>query len=100
MSAINATDIDRVLHKARANLHSFFMAGMAAGDCDEADELVQLTFIKAWENWDKFKPATPDDTDRGGWLRTLARNVGNDYLDSKRARRAHEVPMSAISGSK
>lgn len=50
------------------------------GDEAEAQDIVQLAFIKAWKNLKKFKPEKKFKT----WILTIAKNTALDFLRKKK----------------
>ena len=52
------------------------------GDSQQAQDLAQETFVKAWENWAKFEGAAQVST----WLYRIAVNTCLYHLRSKRSR--------------
>ncbi len=66
-----------------------FALRLAAGDDDEAGDLVQETFLRAYRAWEGFQPGT----NARAWLFTICRNV---FLRSRERRgRAVEIPVDA-----
>ena len=66
-----------------------FALRLAAGDDDEAGDLVQETFLRAYRAWEGFRPGT----NARAWLFTICRNV---FLRSRERRgRAVEIPVDA-----
>jgi RNA polymerase sigma-70 factor, ECF subfamily len=66
-----------------------FALRLAAGDDDEAGDLVQETYLRAYRAWEGFQPGT----NARAWLFTICRNV---FLRSRERRgRAVEIPVDA-----
>ncbi|HEU4454225.1 MAG TPA: sigma-70 family RNA polymerase sigma factor [Longimicrobium sp.] len=66
-----------------------FALRLAAGDDDEAGDLVQETYLRAYRAWEGFRPGT----NARAWLFTICRNV---FLRSRERRgRAMEIPVDA-----
>lgn len=66
-----------------------FALRLAAGDDDEAGDLVQETYLRAYRAWEGFRPGT----NARAWLFTICRNV---FLRSRERRgRAVEIPVDA-----
>jgi len=64
-----------------------FALRLAAGDDDEAGDLVQETYLRAYRAWEGFQPGT----NARAWLFTICRNV---FLRSRERRgRAVEIPV-------
>ncbi len=59
-------------------------------DHDDADDVVQNTFIKVWENLDKFR----EDSKLYTWLFRVATNEALLFLNKKRAK--YHVPMDDV----
>ena len=51
------------------------------GSTDEAEDVAQETFLRAYENWAKLERSTA-----GGWLKTVATNLSLNHLQRHRAR--------------
>jgi len=76
---------------AMPHLDLIFRAAMAlCGQRAAAEDLVQTTFLKAWERFDSFRPGT----NCRPWLMTILRNT---WIDELRRRRA-AGPRVAIEG--
>jgi RNA polymerase sigma-70 factor (ECF subfamily) len=58
----------------------FYFVYRYVGDEEEAQEIVQLTFIKVWKNLRKFKPEKKFKT----WIFTIAKNTALDFLRKKK----------------
>jgi RNA polymerase sigma-70 factor (ECF subfamily) len=66
-----------------------FALRLAAGDDDEAGDLVQETYLRAYRAWEGFQSGT----NARAWLFTICRNV---FLRSRERRgRAVEIPVDA-----
>jgi RNA polymerase sigma-70 factor, ECF subfamily len=65
-------------HRPELRVHCYRLTG----SYDEAEDLVQETFLKAWRNWDDFAGRSSVRT----WLFRIATNTCLDHLDG-RARR-------------
>lgn len=51
------------------------------GDAVQAEDLTQITFVKAWKNIRKFNPKKNFKT----WLFTIAKNTAYDYFKKKKS---------------
>lgn len=58
------------------------------GSTDDADDLIQETFLKVYLNLDKYNPAYTF----GQWIYTIARNAFIDYLRKKQ----ENVPLEMV----
>jgi RNA polymerase sigma-70 factor, ECF subfamily len=58
------------------------------GDRDAAEDLAQVTFVKAWKNLKRFDQKRSFKT----WLFTIAKNTAYDFLKKKK-----EIPFSSFS---
>lgn len=63
-------------------------------DAADADDLVQETFVAAWQRLDEYDRARPF----AGWLRGIARHKLTDYFRNSTARRQHVrvLPAEAV----
>lgn len=59
-------------------------------DHDDADDVVQNTFIKVWENLDKFR----EDSKLYTWLFRVATNEALQFLTKKRSK--YNVPLGDV----
>ncbi|TVP76078.1 MAG: sigma-70 family RNA polymerase sigma factor [Gemmatimonadales bacterium] len=55
-----------------------------AGDPSRAEDLVQETFLRAWESWEQYEPGT----NCRSWLFTICRNLFFKEEETSRRRRA------------
>jgi RNA polymerase sigma-70 factor (ECF subfamily) len=62
------------------------------GDHQEAEDLTQETFIRAYRSLGEFEPARFEDLRLSPWLWTIALNLGRNHLRS-RSRRPTFVEM-------
>lgn len=68
---------------------AYDFAWQLCGSQEEAKELVQAAFVRAFDNWDRYDAAQPFQT----WLLGILRNL---YLDGvKRYERRHGVSLDA-----
>jgi RNA polymerase sigma-70 factor (ECF subfamily) len=58
--------------------HAYHFACKLSGSTEEAKELVQESFYRAFKNWDSYDPAQPLDK----WFLTILRNV---YVDGSKS---------------
>jgi RNA polymerase sigma-70 factor (ECF subfamily) len=65
------------------------LAWRIVGDREEARDIVQLTFVRAWEHRDRYDPRFSPNT----WLYRIATNLGIDLLRSRAARRRQSEPV-------
>ncbi|MCS4435837.1 RNA polymerase sigma factor [Aquiflexum gelatinilyticum] len=61
-----------------------------AADPEEAEDLIQETFISAWENWHRFRQESRVST----WIYRIAVNVCLTYI-----RKARKKPISRLENS-
>lgn len=64
------------------------------GDHEEARDLTQDTFVKAWRRLDRYDPDRPFLP----WLSTIARRLGTEQLRTRSRRRRWLVPSSSQTG--
>ena len=62
-----------------------YATGLAKGDADAADDLVQETFIRAFDNLSLLRRL--DSPQRQAWLNRVLRNL---FIDGERSRRRNE----------
>lgn len=67
------------------------LAYRMVGDREEARDLVQLAFVKAWENRHRYDPKWAPNT----WLYRIASNLSIDFLRSKGSRDRQDEPVRA-----
>ena len=65
------------------------LATRMVGDREEARDLVQLTFLRVWENRDRFDKRWSPNT----WLYRIATNLAIDFLRAKRTRSSKLEPV-------
>lgn len=66
-----------------------FLAARIVGDREEAKDLVQLAFLRAWEHRSRFNPRWSANT----WLYRITTNLGIDYLRARTTRREKAEPV-------
>ncbi len=59
------------------------------GEPDAASDLTQDTFLRAWENWDRYTPGTKAKS----WLFTICRNL---FLRRRERARRHDEIVTAV----
>jgi len=59
------------------------------GDAEEARDIVQLTFLRAWENRQRFNRRWSPNT----WLYRIATNLAIDYIRAREHRRLKADPV-------
>jgi RNA polymerase sigma-70 factor, ECF subfamily len=59
------------------------------GDAEEARDVVQVTFLKVWENRQKFDDRFSPNT----WIYRIASNLAIDHLRSRRSRERSTEPV-------
>lgn len=59
------------------------------GDREEARDVVQVTFLKVWENCHKFDPKWSPNT----WIYRIASNLAIDHLRSRKSRERSAEPV-------
>jgi len=65
------------------------LAGRMLGDREEARDVVQLTFLRVWENRGRFDERWSPNT----WLYRIATNLAIDHLRSRRGRLERSEPL-------
>jgi RNA polymerase sigma-70 factor, ECF subfamily len=72
----------------------FTVGYKALGDRNLAEEVVQLTFLKAWQAADTFDPARP----LAPWLYSIARRTAIDLFrrEARHAAPDHEIDIAAL----
>ena len=65
------------------------LATRMVGDREEARDLVQLTFLRVWENRDRFDKRWSPNT----WLYRIVTNLAIDFLRAKRTRSSKLEPV-------
>lgn len=75
-----------VERKTQPLLH---LAYRIVGDREEAKDLVQLAFLRAWEHRTRFNPRWSPNT----WLYRITTNLGIDYLRARTTRREKAEPV-------
>jgi RNA polymerase sigma-70 factor (ECF subfamily) len=76
-----------VARKTQALLH---MVVRMVGDEEEARDVVQVTFLRLWENRDKYDPQWAPNT----WIYRIASNLAIDHIRARRTRDAGEEPLT------
>lgn len=59
------------------------------GDLEEAKDVVQMAFVKIWENRHRFDPRWSPNT----WIYRIATNLAIDHLRSRRRRERNAEPI-------
>lgn len=65
------------------------LAWRVVGDREDARDIVQLTFLRAWEHRQRYDPRFSPNT----WLYRIATNLGIDLLRSRKAKNRHSEPV-------
>jgi RNA polymerase sigma-70 factor (ECF subfamily) len=66
------------------------------GDAEEARDVAQLAFIRAWENLSRYNPSWSFST----WLYRIAANLAIDLIRSRESRqRSHAAHLRTVPGS-
>ena len=78
---------DHLFDRYRESMRKLYMQ-RTGGNGDDADDLIQDTFLKIWLNIDRYNPAYTF----GQWLYTIARNTFIDYL----RKRQENVPLETL----
>ncbi len=65
------------------------LAFRIVGDREEAKDLVQLAFLRAWEHRDRYDPRWSANT----WLYRITTNLGIDYIRARSTRRRKTEPV-------
>lgn len=58
------------------------------GDVEEARDVVQVAFLKVWENRESYDPRWSPNT----WIYRIASNLAIDHLRSRKSRERHNEP--------
>lgn len=66
-----------------------FLAFRIVGDREEAKDLVQLTFLRAWEHRERYDPRWSANT----WLYRITTNLGIDFIRSRGTRQSKVEPV-------
>ena len=91
MSARDDSGVRRALVEAVPNLRAFGIS--LCGDVDRADDLVQETLVKAWNNLGSFQ----EGTNLKAWLFTILRNTFSECRKLRRGegpRRGYSARLS------
>lgn len=80
---------ESLFHETHARVYNFLL-GMGLS-MDEADDLCQETYIRAWSRLDSLRSSASFIA----WLHQIARNAARDYL--KHRGRRPETPVSQVS---
>lgn len=83
-------EFDRLFESSKRPLVG--QAYLLTGDLQDAQDLAQEAFLRAWKNWGRVR--TLDDPQ--GWVRRVLYNLAVSHLRRRRTRRTHE--RSAVSG--
>lgn len=65
------------------------LAFRIVGDREEAKDLVQLAFLRAWEHRERYDPHWSANT----WLYRITTNLGIDYIRARSTRRRKTEPV-------
>ena len=65
------------------------LAWRVVGDREDARDIVQLTFLRAWEHRERYDPRFSPNT----WLYRIATNLGIDLLRSRRTKNRQSEPV-------
>ena len=96
----SVTSAKRAMFESEAVVHMdavYRFALRLAGDTDQANDLVQETYLRAWRAWDQYTPGT----NAKSWLFTICRNLFLRQVErGKRHRSAVEerAPRESTSG--
>lgn len=90
-----ATDLDSTFPVVVEQLGGMLFWGLRrmCGDHQEAEDLTQETFIRAYRALDGYEPERIRDIDLRPWLWTIAMNLGRNHLRD-RSRRPTYVEMT------
>jgi RNA polymerase sigma-70 factor (ECF subfamily) len=95
------TDRERFRAEALVWTDAVYRAAFSlCGDASLADDLLQATYLKAWERFEQFRPGT----NCRAWLLRILRNAWVDHLrlrkpaDSARDERLDQYPAAADGG--
>lgn len=66
------------------------------GDVDQAEDLTQDTFVKAWRALDRLELSDEADARRRAWLYRIAHNTVTDHM--RRKARLRWLPLESIRG--
>ena len=76
---ITAEDFDAIVRRHQRRVHRFLL--MLLRDADEADNLTQECFLRAYQNRSTFRGESSVET----WLLRIAANLARDHARSRRA---------------
>jgi RNA polymerase sigma-70 factor, ECF subfamily len=65
------------------------LAQRIVGDAEEARDIVQVTFLRLWENRDRFDERWSPNT----WIYRIASNLAIDYLRARKSRERAAEPV-------
>lgn len=90
-----ATDLDSTFPSVVEHMGSMLFWGLRrmCGDHQEAEDLTQETFIRAYRALDGYKPERIREINLRPWLWTIAMNLGRNHLRD-RSRRPTYVEMT------
>ncbi len=66
-----------------------YLAFRIVGDREEAKDLVQLAFLRAWEHRERYNPRWAANT----WLYRITTNLGIDYIRARTTRQRKTEPV-------
>lgn len=86
-----AEDNDRALDELieRKSRPLLQLAWRVVGDREDARDVVQLTFLRAWEHRKRYNPRYSANT----WLYRIATNLGIDLVRARATRQRHSEPV-------
>lgn len=64
------------------------VASRILGDLEEARDVVQVAFLRAWENRARYDPRWSPNT----WIYRIVTNLAIDHLRSRKSRERHQEP--------
>lgn len=79
--------LDELVTRKSSPLHQ--TVTRITGDPEEAKDIVQLTFVKVWENRERYDDRYSPNT----WIYRIATNLAIDHLRSRRTRNRSEEPV-------
>lgn len=79
--------LDELVRRKSAPLHQ--TVARILGDREEAKDIVQLTFVRVWENRDRYDEKYSPNT----WIYRIATNLAIDHVRSRRTRTRSEEPV-------
>ncbi len=90
----DSSAFEHLFNRYRDSIHQLYLQ-RTGGNVDDADDLLQEAFVKAYLNLHRYKP----DYTFGQWIYTIARNTFIDYVRRKREEMVSLDKTSDTSGA-